>query len=185
VKRIDELIGEHDPLPPNPYKPRAPSRELLHAPPPTTEETDEPKLYESEVYDYLLTHKDALGISEVFQLKNSSADGEIELDGGGRVLVEIKYAMNWEKACQSTWQLLESFKLMKPLKLSPTPHAGLVFFEHFTADWDKQAVSRPLKAGWYYWYAGHYKLREDFSAMLVHLQRGVLSTYPELVGRAS
>ncbi len=34
-------------------------------------------------------------------------------------------------------------------------------------------------------YAGHHMLREDFSAVLVHFQGGVLSTYRGLVAGAS
>jgi hypothetical protein len=182
---MSELIEGHQRkhLPPNPYQPRDPAREVLEAPPQPTR-TREPELYEAEVYNYLINHKEALGIRKVFRLKNASADGEVELLDGSRVLVEIKYRMNWKTACQAGWQLLESFNLMEPLKLSPTPHAGLVFFEQFSGDWDEKAVSRPLKAGWYYWYAGHHELREDFSAVLVHFQGGVLSTYQELVAAA-
>ena len=184
MKRIKKLIQEHDHLPPNPYQPNDPGREVLAAPLPTTG-ASEPKLYEAEVYNYLLANKESLGISKLFRLKNASADCEIELLDGSRVLVEIKYRMNWEKACQAGWQLLESFNLMEPLKLSPTPHAGLVFFEQFSADWNTKPSSRPLLNGWYYWYAGHHKLRHDFSAVLVHFQDGVVNTYPELVSAAS
>jgi hypothetical protein len=175
VKPISELIEEHEHLPRNPYQPLNAAREVLEVPLQTTS-ASEPKLYEAEVYNYLITHKDVLGIRNVIRLKNASADGEMELLDGSRVLVEIKYRMDWEKACQAGWQLLESFNLLEPLKLSPTPHAGLVFFEQFSGDWNRKAVSRPLQAGWYYWYAGHHKLRQDFSAVLVHFQGGVLST---------
>jgi hypothetical protein len=32
-------------------------------------------------------------------------DGQIELDNGNLYIIEIKYRMNWMKACQSGWQI--------------------------------------------------------------------------------
>ena len=144
MKGIRELIEAHEHPLPNPYRPRDAARDPLEVPLPMTS-TSEPKLYEAEIYNYLIAHKDVLGIRKVFRLKNASADGEVELLDGSRVLVEIKYRMNWQKACQAGWQLLESFNLMEPLKLSPTPNAGLVFFQQFSGDWNRKAVSRHLK----------------------------------------
>jgi hypothetical protein len=179
VPRIDQLIDEQSDLPSNGPRPRKPERHVLDQRL-STASTNEPKLYEVDVFNHLLAHKDALGIRNVFQLKNASADGELELRDGRRVLVEIKYRMNWDKACQAGWQLLESLRLLEPFRVSPVPYAGLVFFEKFTGDWDRKAASRPLEDGWYYWYAGHHEIREDFSAVLVHLEDGALETYSEL-----
>jgi hypothetical protein len=40
-----------------------------------------------------------------------------------------------------------------------------------------------LENGWYYWYAGHYKLEGDFRAVLIRLEGDKPETYPELAAK--
>jgi hypothetical protein len=61
--------------------------------------------YECEVFKYLLENKVALGIKTVFRFENLRVDGAILLaDGKTRLAVEIKYRMNWTKACQAGYE---------------------------------------------------------------------------------
>ena len=66
---------------------------------------------------------------------------------------KITFRMNWEKACQAEWQF-RSF--LKRTERMPFPvDDGLVFFEDFSGDWQRQAACRILENGWNHWYRGH------------------------------
>src|SRR4051812_32685725 len=57
--------------------------------------------YEAEVFNYLLANREPLGIKKVFQFKNLWVDGAVELSNNRRLALEIKFRMNWLKACQA------------------------------------------------------------------------------------
>ena len=130
--------------------------------------------YESSVFNYLLDNKDALGISKLFKLKNQRMDGEIELNTGGIVAFEIKYRMNWLKACQSGYQFRQ---YLRHRESSAGPlQGGIVFFEEFSGDWDRTFGNRPRKLGWDGWYLTHHKI-DEFPFQLVRLREGTMQTY--------
>lgn len=60
--------------------------------------------YESDVFDFLWANKEALGIKSVMKFTARILDGAVELMDGRRLTVEVKFRMNWEKACQAEWQ---------------------------------------------------------------------------------
>src|SRR5687767_643976 len=64
----------------------------------------EPHAFEIAVFNFLLAHKQPLGISAVWRCRNVRIDGLIDLADGLRIALEIKYRMNWEKACQACAQ---------------------------------------------------------------------------------
>src|ERR1700683_2436956 len=64
-----------------------------------------PATFETAVFNFLLDQKQRLGVRAVWRCKNARIDGLIELDAGSRLAVEVKYAMNWEKACQACAQV--------------------------------------------------------------------------------
>ena len=61
--------------------------------------------YENEVFNFLLAKRSVLKIREIYQFKNCIIDGEIVTECDQVVPIEIKYRMNWLKACQAEWQL--------------------------------------------------------------------------------
>src|SRR5262245_6325484 len=60
--------------------------------------------YEADVFNFLLAHKEPLGIKAVMKFSALFVDGAVELIDGKRLTVEVKFRMNWEKACQAEWQ---------------------------------------------------------------------------------
>jgi hypothetical protein len=70
----------------------------------------------------------------------------LDLDDGRRIALEIKYAMNWEKACQACaqfgWYRTRVEAKEKPLS------SGLVVFETFTGDWARKKRNWLLENGW-------------------------------------
>jgi hypothetical protein len=64
-----------------------------------------PDKFELETFQFLYQNRRELGIRKSYQLKNASIDGLIILDDSQSVAIEIKYRMNWLKACQTGWQL--------------------------------------------------------------------------------
>src|ERR1700682_3284505 len=60
--------------------------------------------YEAEVFNYLVANKKALGIKTITKFTALLVDGAVELVCGKRLSVEVKFRMNWEKACQAEWQ---------------------------------------------------------------------------------
>jgi hypothetical protein len=112
-----------------------------------------PALYEAVVFNYLLAKKDELGIKSVIKFTALLVDGAVELLDGKRLAVEIKFRMNWEKACQAGWQFRTFLKRTdrRPFCVD----GGLVFFEEFSGDWQRRAQSRLLENGWNHWYTGH------------------------------
>jgi len=137
---------------------------------------EHPKVYiefERKVFNYLLKNKDTLGISKVYRLRSSGADGLLELDSGETVLLEIKYALGWAKCCQSriqfqrflTEKLYGRFSVRKP-------ESGLIVFNRFSGDWAKR--------GWDYFYEEENVLNESLiNTHIVQLtDSGDLISYP-------
>ena len=57
--------------------------------------------FENRVFIHLFKSKIPLGIAEVYRLDNCRVDGLSELDGAQVILLEIKYALNWQTACNA------------------------------------------------------------------------------------
>ncbi len=136
----------------------------------------EPRAYEAEVFNFLLANKKCLGINSIFKFKALLVDGALELVDGQRLAVEVKFRMNWMKACQAEWQFRNFLKrdAAREVRLS----GGLVFFAEFTGDWNKKAALKRCEDGWNRWYSGHHEvngLRLD----LLRLRGGELEGYPE------
>ncbi len=104
-------------------------------------------------------NKDALGIQTVFKFENLFIDGAILLaDGKTRLAVEIKYRMNWTRACQAGWQIKQFLTRTKEAKTHPVKGA-VVFFDEFQGDgWQRRAKCRHLQDGWNHWYLYHSKI---------------------------
>ncbi|HEY2909669.1 MAG TPA: hypothetical protein VGI99_05460, partial [Gemmataceae bacterium] len=66
--------------------------------------------YEARVFNFLLANKESLGIKAVMKFTALLLDGAVELVDGRRLAVEIKYRMNWEKACVAGWQFRRFMK---------------------------------------------------------------------------
>ena len=105
--------------------------------------------YEAGVFNFLLTNMEPLGIKAVMKFTALLVDGAVELFDGRRFTVEVKFRMNWEKACQAEWQFRN---FMKRTEVRPFPVAGgIVVFEDFSGDWTRQAACRLLENGWSHW----------------------------------
>jgi hypothetical protein len=88
--------------------------------------------YEAEVFNFLVANKDLLGIKQVMKFTALILDGAVELTNGKRLTFEVKYRMNWEKACQAEWQLRN---FLKESRRKPFPVDGaVVFFQEFSGD---------------------------------------------------
>jgi hypothetical protein len=110
-------------------------------------------VYEADVFNFLFANSAELGIDSVLRFRGLLADGALDLTNGNRIVVEIKYRMNWMKACQAEWQfrrcLFTAEAQTKPIT------GGLVFFEEFSGDWAGVGGGRSFPIGWYHWYTGH------------------------------
>ena len=126
-------------------------------------------IYEEAVFNFLLGNSVALGIANVLRFKGLLADGAIDLTNGDRIVVEIKYRMNWMKACQAEWQfrrcLATGEARAKPIT------GGLVFFEEFSGDWARVGGGRTFPIGWYHWYTGSSEV-EGLPLDLVRFEAG-------------
>jgi hypothetical protein len=109
--------------------------------------------YEAGVFNFLLANKEALAIKNVIKFTALLLDGAVELLDGKRLTAEVKFRMNWEKACQSEWQFRTFLKRtnLKPFSVD----GGIVIFEEFSGDWKRKAGCRLLENGWSHWYRGH------------------------------
>ncbi len=111
--------------------------------------TDKPKTeplkFENIVFNYLYENRETLGISKLYQLKNSSADGLLELASGKTVLLEIKYVLNWSNSCRARIQFMRFLAegLHKKFCVKK-PENGLIIFGNFSGDF--------VKRGWDYFY---------------------------------
>ncbi len=131
--------------------------------------------YEADVLNFLFANKELLGIKAVIKFTALLVDGAVELLDGRRFTVEVKFRMNWEKACQAEWQFRN---FMKRTAIRPFPVAGgIVIFEEFSGDWTRQAARRLLENGWSHWYRGHAEV-DGFRLDLLRLRAGKLEAFP-------
>jgi hypothetical protein len=133
-------------------------------------------IYEAEVFNFLLAFKEALGIKKVMKFKAQRVDGAVELLDGKQLALEIKFRMNWEKACQAEWQFRRFVK--RHGKDFPVD-GGLVFFEEFSGDWKRKAGGRLLENGWSHWYMGHSEV-DGLRLDLLRLCKEKLESFPIL-----
>ena len=161
---------------------RQPSAEALLAPV-RPKSPDGPAAYESGVFNFLLKNRARLGIQDITRFKNRLVDGELVLSDGTRLPVEIKWRMNWMKACQAEWQIrrfLRAANEDKPLHR----RGGIVVFEEFSADWARQSGSRALENGWSHWYVFHANL-DGIRVDLFRFRRGKLDGFPLITNAAN
>ena len=131
--------------------------------------------YEADVFNFLLANKEPLGIKAVMKFTALLVDGAVELIDGSRLTVEVKFRMNWEKACQAEWQFRT---FMKRTDVRPFPvDGGIVVFEEFSGDRIRQGARRLLENGWSHWYRGHAEV-DRFRLDLLRLRTGQLETFP-------
>ncbi len=131
--------------------------------------------YEADVFNFLLANKELLAIKAVMKFTALLVDGAVELIDGRRLTVEVKFRMNWEKACQAEWQFRT---FMKRTDVRPFPvDGGIVVFEEFSGDWNRQAACRLLENGWSHWYRGHADV-DGCRVDLLRLRAGKLEGFP-------
>lgn len=133
-----------------------------------------PYEFEKRVITFLWDSRERYQIDELIRFQNSSVDGSIKAQGI-TIPFEIKYRMNWLKACQAMWQ----FKQFRTLSPDTAFDTGLVFFHSFSADWARSPVASPIPNGWRNWYSDHAR-SETMTVHLVRLEDGHLETYKEL-----
>jgi hypothetical protein len=131
--------------------------------------------YEARVFNFLVENAGQLGISSVILFENQLMDGAVELEDGTRVAFEIKFRMNWLKACQAEWQF-RTFLRRTQAPARPV-ESGVVFFDKFSGDWNRALKGRPIRNGWIRWYDGHCDV-EGLRLDLLHLHNGALQGFP-------
>jgi hypothetical protein len=130
--------------------------------------------YEADVFNFFLANSEPLGLKAVMRFTALTLDGAVELLDGRRFTVEVKFRMNWEKACQAEWQ----FRRFLKRKDGPFPvDGGIVVFEEFSGDWSTQAACRLLENGWSHWYRGHADV-DGRPLDLLRLRAGRLEGFP-------
>ena len=169
---LSELLGR--PITPEAFDRHAPRVELLSAPVQVKSQKP-PRQYEAAVFNFLLANKEVLGIKRVMRFKALLVDGAIELLDGKRLTLEIKFRMNWEKACQAECQF-RSF--LRDTDRRPFPvDSGIVIFEEFSGDWNGKAGCRFLENGWSFWYRGH-SVVDGFRVDLLRFRAAKLDGFP-------
>lgn len=142
-----------------------PGADRLDVPFPTLGTATAPRAFEISVFNFLLAQKRPLGISDVWRCKNVRIDGLLDLEDGRRLALEIKFRMNWEKACQScsqfSWYRNRVEAKEKPLS------GGLVIFEEFSGGWARRKPKWLLQNGWNFFYGDHH----DVEGLRVDLLR--------------
>src|SRR5579862_9133990 len=106
--------------------------------------------YEAEVFNFLFANKEPLGVKNVLKFSARLVDGAVDLIGDKRLTLEIKFRMNWEKACQAEWQF-RNFLKRHNAKAGPVA-GGVVFFEEFSGAWQRPGKSKRFQDGWNHWY---------------------------------
>jgi hypothetical protein len=115
------------------------------------------------------------GVERVWMCKNSRVDGLVEVrvddDQTMRLGLEIKYRMDWPKACQACAQIAW-YQERVPLLGGDPIVGGLVVFEEFAQDWKKiPKKKRLLENGWGYWYTDHPHVHVNGQVLPLHLAR--------------
>jgi hypothetical protein len=170
---LTELLSRE--VVPEPFASPPSSSEALSEPI-VVEKATEPRAYEADVFNLLLTNRRRLGINRVFTFKALLVDGALELVGGDRLAVEVKFRMNWAKACQAEWQFRNFLKRDVARELGV--RGGFVFFAEFTGDWNKKAPRKRCEDGWNRWYTGHHEV-DGLRLDLLRLRGGELQAYPQ------
>jgi len=138
--------------------------------------------YETIVFNYLFENKDSLEIRKIYQLKNSSVDGLLELTDNRTILLEIKYALNWDK-CSTARIQFHSFlarKLYSELSVD-TPTNALILFHKFTRDWARRNAKN-VENGWNYFYEEEDYLNQSLiKTDIAQLLDGHLVYYPGII----
>ena len=155
MNTLSSLINQHIIV--EEYGKREPSITIIESPISLIRAT-EPAKYEDLVFNFLLENKATLGVQSIMRFENLLIDGAIILLDGRRLAVEIKFQMNWLKACQAEWQLRHFLKTNEA-KTNPVDGA-IVFFEKFSGDWGIQAKSRKAVNGWTHWYKDYAEIEE-------------------------
>lgn len=141
MERLTDLISRD--ISPEPGRINSPAAHPFDAAVLATGTETEPHAFEITVFNFLLEHKEQLGISGLWRCRNVRIDGLIDLVDGRRLALEIKYRMNWEKACQACaqfgWYRTHVEANEKPLA------GGLVVFETFTGDGRVESRSGSLR----------------------------------------
>jgi hypothetical protein len=130
--------------------------------------------YEAAVFNFLLNNREVLGIKSVSKYTALLVDGAVELIDGRRLTIEIKFRMNWTKACQAEYQFRN---FLKRHAYAHPATGGIVFFEEFSGDWDRQPKCRHWKNGWNHWYQSHSEV-DGFHVDLLRLQKDKLEGFP-------
>lgn len=140
--------------------------------PPVRACTTAPDEFELRVFAFLLDRGREHGIVKVFRFENLMVDGGLFLDDGRFLAIEIKYRMNWLKACQAGWQFGEFRRRLEADRYRPV--GGIVFFEEFSGDWSRRRGT--VERGWMNWYDDHIVLPGDetFRIDLVRFRNGRL-----------
>lgn len=109
--------------------------------------------FEAAVFSYLWQNQKQLGIKQVLKFTARLVDGCVVLADGTQLAVEVKYRMNWEKACQAEYEFRQFMKRC-PNEAKDVSGA-LVLFEEFSGDWKRKADCREFENGWSNWYRNH------------------------------
>jgi hypothetical protein len=169
--RIADIINI--PIPP-PVINRRSGRLVELTAPPVSGRTAIPDQFERTVLTFLIEQRQTLGVARLFHAENLLVDGALALDDGRFLAVEIKYRMNWLKACQTGWQFGQFTRMPESRQYRPV--GGIVFFEEFSGDWARRLGQ--IERGWANWYADHAALPGDdtFRLDLVRFRQGRLET---------
>jgi len=132
--------------------------------------------YEATVFNFLLDKKGELGIESVTKFKNRLVDGQVILSNRKLLVVEVKFRMNWERACQAEWQFRQ---YLKRIATDPSRVDGaIVIFQEFSGDWKKATASRKNAWGWEAWYLYHHDV-EGKPMHLLMFSDGEFQGYPD------
>ncbi len=137
------------------------------------------KNYEKEVFNLLLKNKSKLGIKKIIRYENFVIDGVIVLVDDRQVAIEIKFRMNWLKACQTVWQF--NTYLREAGEVNEAPVSGaIVFFDDFSGDWARRPQSRTNLNGWNHWYtkAMGYSEIQGLRADLIQIHNQGITSFP-------
>jgi hypothetical protein len=179
MQSIAELIARD--IAPEPARVNAPTARLIEAPVLATGNDSDPHAFEVEVFNVLLAQKERLGISALWRCRNARIDGLIDLLDGRRVALEIKYRMNWEKACQACAQIAW-YRNRVEGKEKPLSN-GVVVFGTFSGDWARRKPTWLLENGWNFFYMDHREV-EGLRVDLVRVRDSALESFSTALAAA-
>jgi hypothetical protein len=171
---ISNLVGRR--ITPTDKHRKAETITLLACPTITSNKRAKPYSYEDEVFAFLCDHKMQLGIQTIMRFQSLVVDGAILLLDGRRFAIEIKYRMNWLKACQCNWQFRKFLQSTDEAQKNPV-HGAIVFFNEFSGDWNKKSQKAVNLWGAEAWYLSHHDV-EGKPMDLLKLKDGTLEGYP-------